>query len=306
MMPLLFVLWLGVFSQADQDPTLFRFGVEVHSVYADVFVKSDGKPVTGLTAGDFEVLDNDIPQEVELVNHQDLPLAAILLLDASGSVAGERLDHLKATAHAFIERLGAEDEVGLLTFTRQLQLRLRLGRDVDSLHRVLEQPMPSGETSLCDALYAGLKLVEGRSGRPLIVLFTDGLDSMSWLTESEILEVVKASEAVVYAVSFKPTQSTTLKKGGRFAGRTSELTASDFLQRLTSLAGGRVWDIDSDSDLKGAFLSILDEMQSRYLIGFQPRGVPQSGWHSLKIRVKNRKADEVRARPCYFVGTPQR
>ena len=305
MMLVVFMFCLSVSPQGDQEADVFRFGVEVHTVYADVFVKRDGDPVTGLTAGDFEVFDNGVLQEVELVNHEDLPLSTILLLDVSDSVAGERLDHLKATAHAFIERLGPEDEVGLMSFTRELELRLELGRDVDSLHHLLEQPMPSGETSLCDALYAGLELVEGRPGRPLIVLFTDGLDNMSWLTESEILEVVKASEAVVYAVGFKPTLSTTLRNAGRFVGRTSELGATDFLQRLTSLTGGRVWDIDSDADLKEAFLSILDEMQSRYLIGFRPRGVPQRGWHRTKIQVKNRQADEVRARPGYFVGSPQ-
>ncbi len=306
MTPLLFVLWLGACLHQESEAAVFQYNIEVHTVYADVFVRRDGRLVTGLTEDDFEVLDNGVPQEVELINHQDWPLAAILLLDVSGSVLGDRLDHLRAAAHAFVERLGPEDEVGLLSFTRELQLRLRLSHDFESLHRVLEQPMTSGETSLYDALYAGLKLVEGRAARPLVVLLTDGLDNMSWLTGSEVLNVVKASEGVVYAVAFKPAISITLRNGGRFAGRTTEFSAPDFLQNLISLSGGRVWYLDSGADLKDAFLSILNEMQGRYLMGYQPQGVTLSGWHSLKIRVRGGQADEVRARPGYFASSPQR
>ncbi len=219
--------WLVAFQQEDQREEIFRFDVEVRTVYADVFVTHGGEPVRGLTEMDFEVLDNGVPQEVELLDHGTLPLTTMLLLDTSGSVVGNKLDQLRAAAHAFVEELQAKDDIGLLTFSREMDLRMDPSGDFASLHRSLERPMERGETGLHDALYAGLKIVEARTGRPLVVLFTDGLDNTSWLTEAEVLAVLKASDAVVYAVGVEPSRRVALRSSGRTFRHKAELSARD-------------------------------------------------------------------------------
>ena len=292
-------------SQQKDEPTLYRFEVQVSTVYADVFVKRDGAPVQGLTANDFEILDNGIPQHVEFLDVDALPLTTILMLDVSGSVVGEELDHLRGAAHAFVERLKDKDEVGLLTFTSRLLLPAELGRNFDSLHRALEEPMESGNTSLYDAIYAASRLLNTRVGRPLVVLFTDGLDNASWLTASETLEELKASEAVVHVVSYERLDWAGVRDAGRFTARPSRFAASEFLGAIAQATGGRVWYIESGANLKEAFISILTEMESRYLLVYQPRGVSVDGWHDLEIRVKNTEVDEVRARPGYFARPSQ-
>jgi VWFA-related protein len=245
-------------------------------------------------------LDNGVPQKVHLLDHGEMPLSTMLLLDVSGSVAGEELDHLRAAAHAYLEELEPKDEVGLMTFTYDMRLRKSLGHDRAELHRILNESMEKGDTSLHDALYAGVRYVEAQAGRPLIVLFTDGLDRTSWLTQSEVLEMLKASDAVVYAVGVPVRPIAALKVGGRSLCRQAELTPGKFLRGITRQTGGRTWFLEADSNLKSIFLSILKEMKNRYLLSYRPEGVELDGWHSLEVNLRGRKADEVRARPGYL------
>jgi VWFA-related protein len=293
--------WLGASPQEETGQEVLRFGVEVRTVYVDVFVKRDGEPVTELTAEDFEILDNGVPQKVELLDHKEMPLTTMLLLDVSDSVLGDKLNHHKAAAHAFVEALEAKDEVGLLTFTREMRLRNELSSDFASLHRALDEPMEQGWTSLYDSLYTGLKLVELRAGRPLIILLTDGLDTTSWLDESELLEVLKASEAVVCAVGVQPPHRAAIRMSGRSIQQKAELLANDFLQNVTGATGGRVWYLDPGTHLEDIFLQILEEMKNRYLLFYQPRDVTLEGWHSLEVKLKGHLESEVRARPGYLV-----
>ncbi|MEE9179541.1 MAG: VWA domain-containing protein [Vicinamibacteria bacterium] len=295
-------LWLGAFLHQDEPQDVLRFGVEVRTVYADVFVTYQGKPIVGLTAEDFELLDNGVPQDVELMDTDAMGLSTMLVVDTSDSVLGEKLDHLKAAAHAFVEGLAANDEVGLLTFSRGMRLRRELGSDLGALHRTLDEPMEQGRTSLHDALYTGLKLAEARAGRPLVLLFTDGLDNTSWLTDSELLEVARESEAVIHVVGVRPRFSIALRTSGRSILGMAELGASDFLQSIARETGGRVWYCDSGADLKDIYLRILAEVKSRYLLSYQPQSVSSEGWHTLEVRLKGDWGSEIRARPGYLAS----
>jgi VWFA-related protein len=292
---------LGPILQDQASQEVFRFEIDVRTVYVDVFVTRQGQPIAGLTEEDFEVLDNGVRQEIKLMDANALPLATMLLLDVSGSVEGDKLEQLRAAAHAFVERLEPEDEVGLMTFTRLMELRMEPSNDFAAMHRVLLEPTELGDTSLHDALYSGLKLVEARGGRPLVVLFTDGLDNMSWLNETEVLDVLKESDVVVYAVAVEPGMGASVRRGGRSIRGKVLLEADQYLHSITSLTGGRVFYIDVGDNLEEIFVSVLEEMQSRYLLSYEPRGVDLEGWHELKVRVKDHGESEIRSRPGYLV-----
>ena len=302
---LLFLGGLGWLLQEEKSQEVYRFEVEVKTVYLDVFVTQNGEPVKDLAAEEFEVFDNGVRQQIRLLDHSNLPLATMLLLDVSGSVEGNKLEQLRAAAHAFVEGLDPEDEVGLLTFTRRMQLRMEHSSNFAALHRVLLEPTEQGNTSLHDALYTGLKLVEARGGRPLVVLFTDGLDNMSWLDEVEVLEVLKDSDVVVYAVAVEPGMGVSVRRGGRSIRGRTLLEAKEYLSNVTGLTGGRVFHIDPGANFTEIFLRVLREMESRYLLSYEPTGVPLEGWHELKVDLKVDEADGIRARPGYLVRTPQ-
>ena len=260
------------------------FSVSSEEVRMDVLVTENGRPIADLKAADFEVLDNGFPQEIRYVTlTQDMPIQTVLVMDMSGSVAGTLLQHLKDAAHRFLDELKDEDKAALITFNQAVVLGSPLTNDLAKVKLALDQMQPFGNSSLRDASYAGLTLADSGLDPPLLVIFSDGLDNISWLTDEAVLETAKRNDTVVYAVS------------------TDRLPKKTFLRELTEISGGSLFEVGMSGDLAAVFLRILREFRQRYLITYSPRGVPINGWHKLEVRVK-RPSVRVHVRPGYMRG----
>ena len=262
----------------------FRSQVEV--VRVDVLVTENGRPVTGLRPSDFEVLDNGVRQQVAFAGLEHMPLNVLLALDASDSVAGAPLDHLRAAGNALLDRLAADDRAALVTFNHLLALGSPLTPDIPRVRQAIGNVTPGGGTALVDALYAGIVLGESDVGRSLLVVFTDGADMSSYLRPQVVTDTAKSSDVVVYAVA-----------SGR-SGRRDTV----FLRDVADRTGGSLIEIESTKDLQQTFVGILEEFRLRYLLSYSPHGVPAPGWHRLDVRVKGRNA-VVKARAGYQVGS---
>jgi VWFA-related protein len=268
-----------------QDPgPVATFSTRVDTVRVDVLVSEGGNPVVGLQPTDFEVLDNGVQQRIDFFLHSELPLNVVLALDTSGSVTGERLNQLRAAGRAILNGLKTDDKLALVTFGSTITVRTALTTDMTRARAALATETDGGDTALVDATYSAMALGETDLGRALVILFSDGLDTASFLTPENVLNTARRTDAVVYAVS--------VGSAGRGA----------FLSDVTQLTGGRVLSLESTQDMDRAFLEILNEFRQRYLLSYSPRGVSSSGWHRLDVRVKNRKV-EIKARPGYLVGS---
>jgi hypothetical protein len=152
--------------------------------------------------------------------------------------------------------------------------------NLQSLRAALGTITGSGATSLRDAVHLAFQLQPLDRSRPLMLVFTDGHDTSSWLTEEAALDSARRAGGVVHAVNVE---------------------SDAFLDRLTRITGGRTWSATSYRRLQELFTKALDEMRARYLLTYTPRGVRQTGWHELKVKLKNGSGD-VTARRGYFVG----
>jgi len=275
------VLIGSTLSSSAQQAT---FSARRESVRVDALVTDRGKVVTGLGAADFEVRDNGVLQPVDLVSFQQIPLNVFLAFDASASVSGERLTHLQGAGRALLDRLTKDDRSALLTFSHTILLREGLTGATDRVREALADVQPFGDTALVDGAYSAVMLEPSDGGRNLLLIFSDGLDTASWLTPDGVLESAKRSDMVVYGVS------------------TQGLEESKFLEDLTELTGGATLKVESTKDLSATFLKILDEFRQRYLISYSPTGVAKDGWHRLDVRVKNRRVS-VKSRTGYQAGT---
>jgi len=262
-----------------QNPT---FASRIEAVRVDVLVSDRGQPVRGLGPEDFEILDNGVPQQVDLVSFEQIPLNVILALDMSDSVAGARLDHLRRAGTALLAGLKNEDQAALVTFSNRIVLGAGLTTDRARVEAALENAAGTGATALVDGTYAGIMVGESDVGRGLLIVFSDGLDTGSWLTPEAVLDIAKRSDVVAYGVS---------------VGRSKP----EFLRDLTSLTGGRLFEVGKTSNVSAAFLSVLEEFRQRYLVSYTPRNVPKDGWHRLDVRVKRKGT--VKARPGYLAGS---
>lgn len=268
-------------APAGQEPT---FKARVDEVRIDVLVTERGRAVGGLTAADFEVRDNGTLQPVNLVSLGDVPVAAILALDLSRSVAGPRLDALKRAGRSFVDALAPADSAALLGFNRLVVQHVGLTRDLDRVRRGLAAAAALGDTALVDATLAAMLLGDADAGRTLVVLFSDGVDTASFTSPELALATARRVNCVVYAVS---------------AGRDTPA----FLEDVADATGGRVIDLGADDDPAPAFVEILREFRQRYVISFTPAEGSPGGWHTLGVRVK-RPGMRAHSRRGYFAGRP--
>jgi VWFA-related protein len=274
------------------------FAAHVEAVFVDAFVTEKGVPVTGLAASDFELKDNGVRQDVELASVDATPLATVLVFDTSGSVAGERLAALKAAGRAFLDGLREGDEASLLTFSHELARPVPPTRDLEKVRRALEGIRAEGHTALMDAVYAGLMAPAGRE-RAMLVLFTDGEDNLSFLTEDEVFAVALESHVLVHAVGLAAAEPRAVTVAPA-AARAQEPDHVRGLRRLTEATGGRYWEAASAARLGDAFAAILEAMKTRYILRYEPAGVARQGLHRLEVRLRKRDGD-VQARRAYYV-----
>ena len=264
---------------AATTPPPIVFEVSSELVLLDAFVTRAGAPVTGLAADDFEVVEGGQECAVELVSPAEVPLAALLVLDISTSVAGAKLSQLQQASDAFVGGLGARDQALLLTFSHALQLRAPLSSDRSAIRSALGAVTAGGRSSVNDALFSALSLAPRLPGRPVVVVFSDGADTSSWLGPQSARRAARESDTLVFAVG----------------------PGAPSLCDLTALTGGRCFAAEG-AELRTAFERIVSELHTRYLLRVTPRS-SAPGWHEVRVRLK-RVAGEVRTRPGYWRPHP--
>jgi len=282
------VAWLATGAVlAAQQAATFRSGVDL--VRLDVLVTQGGKPVGGLTADDFEVLDNGVRQPLRVATLAG-SVSVVLVLDTSGSLEGPQLDQLIRASQMVVGLLRPEDEVSLATFSWRLLMPAGSGRNPAAIRAALASATASGTTALWDALFGGLALAGGSGGRSLVLLFTDGLENASWLREEDVADAAERSESVIYVV----------RPPGPAVPQSSLAAAKNRLRGIADRTGGSVVDTDTFGQLPQRFTAILDEFRARYLLSYEPTGVRRDdGWHNVEVRVRGGRRT-VKARPGYY------
>ena len=284
-------------SAAAQEPMRFRAGTELVSV--DVLVTENRQPVLGLTPADFELIDNGVAQTVDQLYLEQLPVNVVMVLDTSGSVIGARLADLKAGARSVIEKLRPKDRAAILSFSHRLEMPSPLTGDRAALRKAVNDLDAVGSTSLRDAAFAGLALRAADNTRTLLLLFSDGLDTSSILSESRLLAIVRRSDAIIYAIGVQDAPVAQMGGRGVLFLPPESVTDDRFLGALAREGGGRLLHAQEQRNIERTFARVFEEFNQRYVLGFTPRGVSQGGWHKVDVRLKNKRGT-VLARRGYF------
>jgi len=263
-----------------------RFSSGAVAVRVDVLVTEGGRPVGGLTAQDFELRDNGVPQTLDVVDGADVPINTVLALDTSLSTTGKRQSDLIRAGEALLARLRPSDRAALSTFNHAAIPTVSLTSDLAAIRTALGSITPSGETSVMDGAYVALTATLGQPGRTLVLVCTDGFDTWSWLRPDDVLEAARRASVVIYGVTSSDAR--------RDAG----------LKSITDATGGHILQVKSSAELTAAFQRILEDFRNRYILAYSPSGVSADGFHTLDVRVR-RPGASVKARPGY-TGITQR
>jgi len=269
----------------------FRSGVD--AVALDVLVTRRGGAVPGLTADDFTVFDNGVEQEIDALMVDDAPVTLLLVLDTSGSVRGAPLTQLRAAALAAAEALRPTDRVGLVTFSDKLRLAVEPSPPA-KLSESLARVRGGGATALYDGTFAALALRGRAVGRTVMLVFSDGYDTASWLDPLDVLDAARRSDVVVYGVRLDHVnRDGWADRRGRTLARRwfvdePHLFGREYLPNLADETGGSVYVAEDLERLRVVFAEVVSEFRSRYLLTYVPTGVDVGGWHKLEVKVRGR------------------
>jgi VWFA-related protein len=279
-----------------QDPApVFRASADVVTVEASV--RRDRRAVVGLTAADFELLDNGVTQEISDVTYEKLPIDVTVLLDISSSVTGPVLDELRRSLRQLRTDLGSRDRLRIVTFDMRIRRIIDFADPASATDAALASVVASGSSAVFDSLAVALTAPVPAGRRQLIMLFSDGQDSSSISDAETLLDVARRSAPTV-AMVLASTSSKRPASLQRNATTLGTATIGGLADQIAADTGGYVVAINPGDNLTTTFRRVLEQFRTTYVLYFTPRGVDRQGSHTLEVRVKSAKVD-VHARRGY-------
>ena len=243
---LLVVVLAGAVTVRGQEPQTPVYRAGTSAVMVDVSVKErTGRVVTGLTAADFTVQDNGVPQEVAEVSYGKLPIDVTVALDVSYSVTGPLLERLRRAVTQLMRELRKEDRVKLMLFNMRVTRTVDFTGDWAQIEKAMQQVSAGGGTSLFDTLSVAMVSAAHPDRRQLIVFFTDGNDGSSTTPGAMLTQIAERTRATVSFVVL-PTVSAIPTMAG--AGARQSITVVDpAIHRVAADTGGSVVMADSSA-----------------------------------------------------------
>ncbi len=275
----------AAFRSQDQDDDVVRVSTDLVVVNATVIDK-DGKFVTGLKRGDFQIFEDGVAQKISTFSAEETPFAAAILLDTSGSMES-RLTLGRGAAIHFLDGLREEDVAAFYNFdTKVEQLQdFSPGRDLPAKAYGLKSRTM---TALNDAvLRAADDLAKREEKRRAIVVLSDGGENYSRASADKALDHALQSNATIYAVNMGEQ------------GPARDVAATSVLKRFTDKSGGRYIDTPGGQELRDAFAEIAQELSRQYTIGYRSTNRAHDGkWRAIEVKL-SRTGVTVRSRKGY-------
>jgi len=281
-----------------QQPPVFRSGVEVVNVTVAVHDER-GRLVTDLAPQDFQLYQDGRPQAIRVFarafepgRDELLALDLGLLMDTSQSmVQNLKLSRLAATR--FLDAVPRARELITVFFDEDIRISRYDSENQQGLIERIQEVTGGRNTCLYDAIAVYLSRIQGSTGRKVVVLFTDGEDSRSELSQMELHRLVRSSPVTIYSIAFPPDGVVTSQRAAK---------SRQVLEHLADLTGGSVYAPATYKDLPNIYERIIDELKGQYVLGFVPdRPAGDGRYHKLKVEV-TRPGVKVRHRSGYTVG----
>jgi Ca-activated chloride channel family protein len=298
---------------AQQQPDI-RVDVDLVTVACSVTDRS-GAPTKDLKASDFNLRDNGQPREIrDFWQESDLPLTVALVADVSGSQAGFIRSHREAIGQFLKQVIGPRDHAMIVEVANEAWLISGLTGSLDDLSTAVEKigtregkessrlgphcrnttfPRSCGGTALWHGLYYTAKELKPVAGRKAIVVLSDGMDTGSDISLTDLIEMAQSAEAVVYSIKYaNPMRFISI-------AATIAQAASRGMERLSRETGGLTFP-NPGRKTSEVFSQIESDLRNMYVLGFTPPDDARDGkFHKLDVRTA-RKELVVRFRAGYW------
>ena len=282
-------------TAAPTDDTI-KVNVRLVNVFATV-TDQQGAPLAKLEKKNFEIREDGVPQEIAFFSKEnELPLSIVVAVDASLSTKKDlalELESARRFAHSILRPI---DAMALYRFAEDVDDLTSFTSDLKRIDRAIQRVRVGSATALYDAVFLASEALEKRQGRKVLVVITDGGDTISSVNYAEALRQAQASEAVVYSIVVVPIEAS----AGRNTG------GEHALIQLSRDTGGKHFYASSAPQLEEVFRQIGDELRTQYLLAYYPKQrLSASDFRSIEVRVTAPAPEageaKVRNRSGYYV-----
>jgi Ca-activated chloride channel homolog len=283
---------LCAFAQA---PTI---NVNVRLVNVFVNVTDDkGAPVAGLTRDDFLLSEDKKLQKIAVFERQsELPLEIVLAIDTSGSVHKDLSVEQEAAKHFVHSLLRPVDHLDLMEFADNVREVIFFTNNANRIDRALNDLGRGAATALYSGVYLASQSLAPRSGRKILVIISDGGNTVKGTTYDMALEQALRGEVMVYPIIDVPVAAS--------AGR--DLEGEHALITLAQQTGGKYYYADGTS-LDRTFAQLSEDLRTQYLLGYYPSNRTGTDFRTISVKLVGSGATGyiVRNRPGYYPSPSQ-
>lgn len=245
---------------AEEPETTFKVDVKLVNVFVTV-TDSRGAPVTGLQKENFLLKENGEEQKIAIFSKESaLPLSIVLAVDTSLSTRKDlplELASARKFAHAIVR---PQDGLAVYKFSEEVSQMVPFTSDLKKIDSGIDKERNGAATALYDAVYLGSHALSRRQGRKVMVVITDGGDTMSQVDYKEALRAAQEAEAILYSIIVVPIEAS----AGRDTG------GEHALIQISTDTGGKYYYAKSLAQLDEAFQKISDELRTQYLLSYYP------------------------------------
>lgn len=265
-------------SGDSQDDSTIKVDVKLVNIFATVTTQS-GAPVSTLKKEDFQILEDGIPQKIAVFDREStLPLSIVLAIDASLSTSGDlkfELESARRFVRATLDPI-RHDALSLYKFSEIVDEMIPFTSDFKRIDHAIDRVHVGTATALYDAIYLGADALANRQGRKVMVVITDGGDTLSKVSYDDALRAAQQSEAIIYPIIIVPIEAS--------AGR--NLGGEHALIQLSRDTGGKYYYADSTRQLDEVFRQISAELRTQYLLAYYPsRRLADSDYRQIEVRI---------------------
>jgi Ca-activated chloride channel family protein len=287
----------GQEGRSDPAATL-KVDVKLVNVFVTV-TDAHGSPIGGLKKDNFVLSEDGRQQKITIFDKESaLPLSIALAIDTSLSTRHD-LPLEQASAKHFVHMiLRPVDALSVLGFSEVVhEATPGFIADLKRIDEGIDHIRVGAATALYDAIYLASRSLNLRKGRKVIVLITDGGDTISKVDYKEAVRAAEEAEALVYSIIIVPIENS--------AGR--ETGGEHALIQLSEDTGGKYYYATSTAQLDDAFRKISDELRTQYLLAYYPsQRTSFSEFRRIEVRVTgvtDASAYQVRHRAGYYTVT---
>jgi VWFA-related protein len=267
-----------------------------------------GKTLAGLKKEDFKIAENGEEQQVEFFAPSTAPFNLVLLLDLSGSIT-DKIEVVKSAALHFLDAVGPEDKVAVVTFTREPTVISNLTNNRDLLRkRIKAIKKPEGGTAFYEAVWFTLvDTLRGTEGqRNAIVIMSDGVDNSlerfnpahSRVSFDQLARKLRGSDSIVFPIYLDTEYEEVFERGN--SSSESYAIARDQLAMIADITGGRLFQAQHPEDLAGVYNQVAEALRTVYSVGYYPTNGQRDGsFRRVSVGV-DQPGVVVRSRKGYY------